>query len=134
MIFFKAGSYIIIYIFYCNCVRVGSRVHNLVSFLAVHNFVNFRNTKKRFGMCGVDVSVQPPVKFQLLMSSQRVDMLCLFWGLVISWSILDILYQVLRVYYRVFWVMGQKFQYEFLYRPEYNVYVHFREIMIKMSE
>ena len=106
----------------------------MVSFLAVHNFVNFRNTKKRFGMCGVDVSVQPSVKFQLLMSSQRVDMLCLFWGLVISWSILDILYQVLRVYYRVFWVMGQTFQYEFLYRPEYNVYVHFREIMIKMSE
>ena len=42
-------------------------------FLVIHNLVNFRNFKKYFGMCDVDVSDHSSFKFQLLVSTQRGD-------------------------------------------------------------
>ena len=62
-------------------------VSNLSHFLSLDNLKKFRNFNRHFWISKKYYSDQPPVKLELLMFSQRVDMSTSkhpFWGLGIN--------------------------------------------------
>ena len=94
--------------------EVGTSLSNLSRFLSFDNWVNFRNIKRNSWVSKNDVGINPKVKIQLLMSSQRGNVIIFFcdhflaWDLI--WAVLVLLFQVVHGIFRVLglWFDNQK--------------------------